>query len=335
MCDMYNDFGAGFKSAVFLLARGSMIEYRSDKEVEELKRVFTKLFFEDYKLIEKYIKQFVKDYSNLIKHVEESKNIKDYNSEQLIKLVKDFTQYYRAIWHPVLIIFWIPLWLERDKLSEEDKQKVDYLVKVRHDHDREYVSAMFFYDNIYQYIKDKYPDLDYNFSLLTPEELITILKEGKLDIEEELVKRTKGTLVLEGKVLSYTSFEQAAELVKDFGYYLPPEEKIEEQDILKGQVACKGDKVRGKVKLLYSREDMPDVEEGDIIVSPMTTPYFDPVLKKAKAIITDEGGIVCHAAIVARELKVPCIIGTKIATQVLKDGDQVEVDANNGIIRKL
>jgi pyruvate,water dikinase len=56
-------------------------------------------------------------------------------------------------------------------------------------------------------------------------------------------------------------------------------------------------------------------------------------MKRASAFITDEGGITCHAAIVARELKKPCIIGTKIATQVLKDGDEVEVDAERGIVR--
>ncbi len=63
----------------------------------------------------------------------------------------------------------------------------------------------------------------------------------------------------------------------------------------------------------------------------MTDPDFLPAMKKASAIITDEGGITCHAAIVSRELKIPCIIGTRIATKVLKDGDLVEVDANKGI----
>lgn len=58
-------------------------------------------------------------------------------------------------------------------------------------------------------------------------------------------------------------------------------------------------------------------------------------MKKAGAIVTDEGGILFHAAVVSRELSIPCIIGTKIATQVLKDGDLVEVDAEKGIVKKL
>jgi len=67
----------------------------------------------------------------------------------------------------------------------------------------------------------------------------------------------------------------------------------------------------------------------------MTTPDFVPAIQKAAGIITDEGGITCHAAITSRELKKPCIIGTKFATQVLHDGDLVEVDADNGVVRIL
>ena len=65
----------------------------------------------------------------------------------------------------------------------------------------------------------------------------------------------------------------------------------------------------------------------------MTSPAFVNLLKKTAGFITDEGGITCHAAIIARELKKPCIIGTKVATQVLQDGDLVEVDADKGVVR--
>ena len=67
----------------------------------------------------------------------------------------------------------------------------------------------------------------------------------------------------------------------------------------------------------------------------MTMPRYLPAMVRAAAFVTDEGGITCHAAIIAREMRKPCIIGTKIATQVLKDGDMVEVDADNGVVRKI
>jgi phosphohistidine swiveling domain-containing protein len=72
---------------------------------------------------------------------------------------------------------------------------------------------------------------------------------------------------------------------------------------------------------------------GDILVTGMTDPNYVPLMRQAGAIVTDAGGMLCHAAIVSRELGKPCVIGTKIATQVLKDGDLVEVDADNGVIK--
>lgn len=103
---------------------------------------------------------------------------------------------------------------------------------------------------------------------------------------------------------------------------------------IKGMIASRG-VATGKVSIIYHQGEFAKFKEGDILVTTMTHPEFLPIMKKASAIVTDEGGITCHAAIVARELGIPCIIGTKNATQVLKDGDMVEVDADKGIIRKL
>ncbi|HLC20056.1 MAG TPA: PEP-utilizing enzyme [Candidatus Nanoarchaeia archaeon] len=75
--------------------------------------------------------------------------------------------------------------------------------------------------------------------------------------------------------------------------------------------------------------------EGDILVSVSTSPVYLPLMKKAGAIVTDEGGITSHGAILSRELRKPCVIGTKIATRALKNGDYVEVDAEKGIVKKL
>ena len=109
--------------------------------------------------------------------------------------------------------------------------------------------------------------------------------------------------------------------------------KAESKKELKGFVACTG-KVTGKVRLVITRADFEKFKQGEILVTGMTRPEHVPLMKKAAAIVTNEGGITCHAAIVSRELGVPCIIGTKIATQVLKDGDVVEVDAEKGVIKK-
>jgi phosphohistidine swiveling domain-containing protein len=112
------------------------------------------------------------------------------------------------------------------------------------------------------------------------------------------------------------------------------ESSLEISFVIKGQIACMG-KVTGKVKVLFSPKEINKINDGDILITSMTTPDYVPAMEKALAFVTDEGGLSCHAAIVAREMKKPCIIGTKIATKVFKDGDIVEVDAINGIIKKI
>ena len=92
---------------------------------------------------------------------------------------------------------------------------------------------------------------------------------------------------------------------------------------------------RGKVVLVTSLQELHRVKKGSILVTHATNVNFLPVLEKVSAIVTEEGGILSHASIISRELHIPCIIGTKIATKVLKDGDLVEVDANKGVVRKL
>lgn len=103
---------------------------------------------------------------------------------------------------------------------------------------------------------------------------------------------------------------------------------------IKGQVGNKG-KYTGLARIIMNTHDFLKMQSGDVLVSTMTTPDFLVLMHKAGAIVTDIGGMLCHAAIVSREINKPCVIGTKFATQILKDGDLVEVDADKGIIKIL
>lgn len=100
----------------------------------------------------------------------------------------------------------------------------------------------------------------------------------------------------------------------------------------RGNVACKG-KVRGFAKIILNKKDFHKMKQGDILVAIMTRPEYVPLMKMAGAIVTDEGGIASHASIVSRELGVPCIVGTQQATSILKDGMEIEVNANHGLIK--
>jgi len=109
-------------------------------------------------------------------------------------------------------------------------------------------------------------------------------------------------------------------------------EQVKNVKEINGVCACPG-KAKGVVRIVNRAIDMEKMQYGDILVSLATTPSIVSAMKKAAAIITDEGGLTCHASIVSRELNIPCVIGTKFATQVLQDGRKVEVDATRGVIK--
>lgn len=93
---------------------------------------------------------------------------------------------------------------------------------------------------------------------------------------------------------------------------------------------------RGTVRIIENpKEQGKNLKPGDILVTYMTRPDFVPLMHRAGAIVTDEGGLTSHATIIARELKIPCVVGTRFAMRVLKDGDRVEVDAVHGIVKRI
>ena len=106
---------------------------------------------------------------------------------------------------------------------------------------------------------------------------------------------------------------------------------------IKGKTAFNSSEIiKGKAKIVSDKEDIEKVHEGDIVITSNIGAEFigylknSGALKKASALITDEGGITCHAAIISREMKKPCIVGAKNVLKMIKDGDDVEVDANHG-----
>lgn len=109
----------------------------------------------------------------------------------------------------------------------------------------------------------------------------------------------------------------------------------ERKMLVKGLPASPG-RVAGRAHVILNPEHIDTFKEGEILITEMTAPDWVPAMKKAQAIITDSGGMTCHASIVSRELGIPCIVGTKSAgekaTAVIKDGQEITVDAINGIV---
>lgn len=112
------------------------------------------------------------------------------------------------------------------------------------------------------------------------------------------------------------------------------DEKTKEILEIDGMAASQG-RVRGEAFVSMSAAEAKNIKPGQILVTSMTSPDFIVAIKRAAAIVTNEGGITSHAAIVSREFGVPCVVGTKIATKVIKTGDYIEVDGIHGKVRKL
>lgn len=161
-------------------------------------------------------------------------------------------------------------------------------------------------------------------------EILDFLKGKKISMRQ-IAKRRNGIVeITENGKQKLISLTKAKSFLKRV---LIPE-MITATDTVNGQVAFIG-KIQGRAKIVYNTMDMAKVHKGDILFAVTTTPDLLPAMNKAAAFVTDQGGITSHAAIVARELKKPCIIGTKIGTKIFKDGDMIEVDANRGIVKKI
>lgn len=164
----------------------------------------------------------------------------------------------------------------------------------------------------------------------SPKEVLDWFMRGELTVGE-LRQRQKRSVVIWSRKKTEVYTGKDVQMIYDA--MLPTKKQETGQDI-RGLVACTG-KAIGRARIVMSAKQIAKVEAGDILIAVMTRPDYVPAMKRAAAIVTNEGGITCHAAIVSRELGIPCIIGTKVATEMFKDGDLVEVNANHNWVRKV
>ncbi|MDP1884553.1 MAG: PEP-utilizing enzyme [Candidatus Moranbacteria bacterium] len=164
---------------------------------------------------------------------------------------------------------------------------------------------------------------------VTDEEMFGALEGNPLPDEKEMARRHENyaMIVRNSKTQLITDPYEIKRMEKD---YFVDVVKSEE---LKGRVACMGGVIRGRAKICLDKKDISKVNKGDILVAQFTTPDFVVAMEKAAAIIADQGGLSSHAAIVSRELGVPCVMDTKNGTRIIHDNDLVEVDAKTGVIR--
>jgi len=166
---------------------------------------------------------------------------------------------------------------------------------------------------------------------LLPDELKDALRDGKKFDETYIADRRKRfAFVLQDMTIAPYFGEDAVRIVDELLQKDNPGNVKE----FKGLTAFPG-KVRGVACIVTGAQDRDKFQQGQIMVTRDTTTELTSIIKKASAIIADQGSMLSHTAIVSREFKIPCLVQTKFGTKVVKDGDEIEVDASNGIVRIL
>jgi len=249
----------------------------------------------------------------------ELEEIKNYWVEKAITSKKEFKNYVNRVFE-IMDGF---VFMYYAAVDERTPSKIrEHALKMR-DND------IYFYKNdrvIRSYLEKIYPQL---------KGYVTTILRAEIDNPPtlEIAKERKNNFLMigeiEANIITFSEYQSKHPEYK-FNIEYPPNDMA----YLKGEIGNKG-YAKGRVKILKRKEQIFEAKDGDVLVSTMTTPDFVPAMQKAAGIITDEGGVTCHAAITSRELGIPCVIGTKFATKVLHDGDLVEVDADKGVVRIL
>lgn len=227
------------------------------------------------------------------------------------------------------------------------KKRINQLIKEHHFRDQDIkilremtyyrIEAEGFYSFTNFYILDLFKEIGQRLKIksedvwyLRPKEVVSFLLGKKFNYQSFISQRRKYYLLITGKKHLHEYLGAEAERVfKSLKFEDVRAEKKQKE--ISGIAASPG-KARGKVKVILDVKEINKVRNGEILITQNTTPTYLPAMKKSAAIVTDEGGITCHAAIVSRELGIPCVIATKIATEVLYDGDIVEVNGNHGVV---
>lgn len=168
-------------------------------------------------------------------------------------------------------------------------------------------------------------------NFLTHDEIDNVL-DGLIEAEV-LKKRAETSLLISFKDGNYKMIlgEEAESIKNEIDKNLS---SWTQNNIIPGHAASQG-YVKGFARVIMDDNDFNEFKEGEILVAGATRPEFFPLIQKAGGVVTNEGGITCHAAVISRELGKPCIIGTKNATALIKTGDLVEVRAHHGSVRIL
>lgn len=226
--------------------------------------------------------------------------------------------------------------VKKYKLSKQDLQLfIDFGLALDARNEAEYILSFnsFFLLPIYKEIARRL-SLSIKQVRMLEETELTACVRGQKDVNKLLNERRKMFAWGFDEKMEKIIFLNQSEALRIFDFVEKHAQGAVPDNQKAGITASPG-KAQGRVSIILTPELNHKVKEGDILITQATTVDYLPAMKRAVAFVTEVGGLTCHAAVVAREFGVPCIVSLKNATKIFKDGDLVEVDANKGIVRKI
>jgi phosphoenolpyruvate synthase/pyruvate phosphate dikinase len=304
-------FGTGFKKALIISKGGYITCYFDREDRKSYAQTVIKKFATSLLSIENFCHILKKEVDDLVALTEKLLNKNEIESKDFYKFIDKFSAYNG---------YFLP--------KEKAKQYLPLLQEARVYTEKVHGIADKYFEKVGRKILGKNKNTEHLEGGFIKDDFDAFFANGKVPDLNILKDRLNGTAI------EFTSDEYRSYLGSDLEKIetLLQPKQIEGQ--LSGQGAYPG-KVRGTIKIIFDPSKTAGFSQGQILVSSMTRPEYLPLMKLAGAVVTDAGGLLCHAAIAARELKIPTVIGTEVATKTLKDGDLVEVDADKGIVKIL
>jgi len=312
-----NNLGFGFKHFIALINKGYSEAKYEKKDYERFGKQLGNLVKKD-KSVALYWSGKLKQEADTIRKFMDNNKSKVLTSKEFLKFLKSLSYYTVAHVFVKQIVNFVPETLLNEILPSLEEARL-YAEQV-------FVETEQFMYQLADQINRKTGHKQEHILNITKEEYLKFADDNELPELDIMIDRNNSALIFEDGVYELLTGKNAEELGKAI--------HSGSENIIKGQSAHHG-KVKGIVRIILEPDKADQFNKGDILVTGMTRPDFLPLMEKAAAVVTDAGGILCHAAIVARELKIPTVIGTEKATKVFKDGDYVEVDAEKGTVRKV
>lgn len=303
-------FDVHFTAIFMKVQKGQVGIYRSPGEYEKFSKTIADRIVEEPGQAKKYADELIRITDWIYSYIKKNEQFQSFmnNSDEFLDVFRDFFAYHQVVYFGG-----------------------EYLVDnyIKDNYPAELHDAVQLLDKAYTYNEMVAPDLEKYFAELGVDYLLPSEVRGLGAGDKQERVKDRSPLYLEGEEIVLAANE-ADELARAIGDR--QSKRYEGKMEAKGMGIC-GGVYKGRAKVITQFDELDEIQPGEVLVTPITRPQFNDQIKEAGAIVSDLGGLLSHPSILAREYGIPCVVGTEIATKIIETGDEVEVDADKGVVK--